>query len=252
MPSSSIVTSPTPVSCTMRTTSRIRSARARSNAVSRFSTPVGAAADRPQQPFRLLAEQPEQQQLLLARREPLRLRAQLVERGHAEIAASRDRPCARRRGGCPRRSRPAACPSSARKARASRRRRSSSGSQRGRSAAPGSRGSGRSAPRAAASRPRRGSRTTSASTSSSRSPADCARRFASSAATRPAGRSCSAARTAIARRERRHRLVADVLVDQIRRLPELLHVDTRTSRPRPASASARLSPETRCSVSATG
>jgi hypothetical protein len=27
-------------------------------------------------------------------------------------------------------------------------------------------------------------------------------------------------------RERRHRLVADVLVDQIRRFPELLHVDT--------------------------
>ena len=54
-----------------------------------------------------------------------------------------------------------------------------------------------------------------------------------------------------ARHERRDRLVADVLVDEVGRLPERGDVDARVET-HPASASASASPETRWSVSASG
>ena len=54
------------------------------------------------------------------------------------------------------------------------------------------------------------------------------------------------------RRDRRDRLVADVLVDDVRGLPELVDVDARSRARAPASASASDSPETRWSVSASG
>ena len=91
IPSSSIVTSPMPDSWTMRTTSRMRSARALSTAASSSSSRARAAADRAQQPLGVLAEEPEQQQLLLARRHALRLLAQLAQRRDDVLAASRDR-----------------------------------------------------------------------------------------------------------------------------------------------------------------
>ncbi len=62
-------------------------------------------------------------------------------------------------------------------------------------------------------------------TSSSRSPAACARRLASIPATSPAGSRYSAARTATRGASGVDRLVADVLVDDLRRLPERGDVD---------------------------
>ena len=111
------------------------------------------------------------------------------------------------------------------RARAARRRRSGSGSPRARGAAPASRGSGRSARRAAASRPRSRIRASSSSTSSRRSPAACARRCASSAADEARRQVVLGGAHGDPRRERRHRLVADVLVDELRRLPERVDVD---------------------------
>ncbi len=54
-----------------------------------------------------------------------------------------------------------------------------------------------------------------------------------------------------ARHERRHELVADVLVDDVGRLPERVDVDAGVE-PGAASASASASPETRWRVSASG
>ena len=54
-----------------------------------------------------------------------------------------------------------------------------------------------------------------------------------------------------ARHERRHELVADVLVDEVGRLPERVDVDAGIESDA-ASASASASPETRWSVSASG
>ena len=73
----------------MRTTSRIRSARARSTPpAGERLVAAGALADRAQQRLGLFAEEREQEQLLLARGEPVRLRAQLVEVDGARRAAS--------------------------------------------------------------------------------------------------------------------------------------------------------------------
>ena len=177
-----------------------------------------------QERLRVLAEEREQEQLLLARREPGVALAELVEVGLVRRAPRRRRP-ARPPAERSRRSRRAACRSAPRAGRAARRRRSGSARRRARAGAPARRAPGRSAPRAAASRPRRGSASSSSITSSSRSPGECARRWTSSAAIRPAGRLCSAARVAIRGGERRHRLVADVLVDEVGGPPERVDVD---------------------------
>ena len=66
---------------------------------------------------------------------------------------------------------------------------------------------------------------TSARTSSSRSPAACARSCWSSAATSADGQLLLRGAHRDARRKRRNRLVADVLVDQVGGCPELVHVD---------------------------
>ena len=91
-PSSSTVISPTPVSWTIRTTSRIRSARAWSTPPLRAaSSPLDAVADRAQERLGLLAEQRQQQQLLLARGEAFCLVAER-RRGRPARPARRRRP----------------------------------------------------------------------------------------------------------------------------------------------------------------
>ena len=116
-----------------------------------------APADRLQQRLGLLAEEREQQQLLLARGEAFRLVAQRLEVDR-RLLLGRAAGAARRRAGRSGRSGRAGGRSGPRSARGARRRPSGSGSPRARAAAPASRGSGRSARRAAASRPPRGSR----------------------------------------------------------------------------------------------
>ena len=80
MPSSSIVSSPMPDSCTMRTSSRIRSARALSTDASSSSSALARPRIAAQQPLGVLAEEAEQQQLFLARGHAFGLLAQLAER----------------------------------------------------------------------------------------------------------------------------------------------------------------------------
>ena len=55
-----------------------------------------------------------------------------------------------------------------------------------------------------------------------------------------------------ARRDGRDRRVADVLVDDVRRLPQVRGRRRPSARPSPSSVSTSDSPETRCSVSASG
>ena len=90
IPSSSIVISPIPDSWTICTISRIRSARS-SPIPARSSSPAPAAADPAQQPLGVLAEEAEQEQLLLARGDALAALAHLVERRRDVLLASRGR-----------------------------------------------------------------------------------------------------------------------------------------------------------------
>ena len=94
-------------------------------------------------------------------------------------------------------------------------------------------------------------RTTSVSVSSRRSPAAWARRWTSSAATSPAGRSYSAARTAILGAT--GATGSSPMCSSIRSAASQRGaVSTPVSRPSPWSASTSDSPETRWSVSASG
>ena len=105
--------------------------------------------------------------------------------------------------------------------------------------------------RPAASRPRRGSRSSSSRTSSRRSAAPCARSRVSIAATRPAGSSCWAARTAI-RGASGVTGSSPTNSSTISAACQRTPMSTPLSIPAPASALAAASPETRCSVSAIG
>ena len=173
IPDSSIVTSPTPDSWTMRTTSRISSARCWSTRPpTSESWPPRAPADR-----RAAAAPPRRRRARAAAAPPRSRRGPRPPRaassrsiGASSGGAARRRASTRAADGRVDR-RPAGRRSGPRAGRGARRRRSSSAAPRGRGAAPASRGSARSARRAAASRPPRGSASSSSSTSSSRSPA---------------------------------------------------------------------------------
>ncbi len=238
MPASSIVTSPTPDSWTIRTISRIRSARP-------WSTPpptrLSSRCARPRTSSR--APRPPRRTARAAAAPPrwppaLRLLADLVELDRVRLGrrGPATSSTARRRGsigpgGVPNRpsTRPAARP-----------RRPGSGTRRARGSAPASRGPARSARRAAASRPPPGS----APARRAPRPAD-PRRNARADGRRARRR---VRREAVLRgahgdprRERRHRLVADVLVDEVGGC-QRASTSTPVSRPRPSSASRALPP----------
>ena len=200
----------------------------------------------------LVAEEREQEQLLLARGEPLVALAELVEVGlvlglRRPSETSVDRPLRRSAsiapGGVPKRPRE--------QRRAARRRRSGSARPRARARAPARRGSGRSARRAAASRPRRGS------ARARRAPRRAGRRRRARAGARRAPR--RARREGCARRRGSairgasgvDRLVADVLVDEVGGPPERVDVDAgrrgrarraRSRAPRPRRGGGRARP----------
>ena len=182
-----------PASCTMRTTSRMRSSRCLSTVDlvarqrSRGRGCCGAAARHPRRTARAGAAPPRSRRRLRPPAEPPRRRVVFLR-----IVPSRSSTARTTVGSTAR----AAC-RNARRARAARRRPSGSGGPRARGGAPGRRGSARSALRAAATRLARGSAPAPRASRRSRSPAACARRSVSTPRRGPAGRSCCAARTAI-------------------------------------------------------
>ena len=255
MPSSSISTSPTPTPA--------RSGRARGSARSRVcverprptSTVVArvARADRVQQRLGLLAEQRD------AGRAPPRSRRAPRPRSRTSSAVGGSsssgapsrraaRPRARRSG----RSAPAACRSRPGRARGTRRRPCRSGAPRARGGAPAS---ARIWPIGAASGGQPASRADRADLLEhlEQPVAGGVRAQVHVERGDEAGRQVVLGRAhGDARRERRDRLVADVLVDEVRGLPEPVDVDARCRARARASASASDSPETRWSVSASG
>ena len=256
MPCSSIVTSPTPDSWTIRTTSRMRSAwrwstpagRERSRLAGRGRGSTAAAARPPRRTARAGAAPPRSTARPSARsRSALEVDGSVLERraGREQLDGAARRPGRSGPAGC--RSGPRARP------------RSSSTTvlvavaDEHVAAAPASRGSGRSAPRAAASRPRSRiccqlvEHLVEAVAGGVRAQLGVEQRRRA----RRAG-GAPAARTAIRGGERRDRLVADVLVDELRRLPQRVDVDARVE-PEARRAPARLPrPRRGASVSATG